>query len=157
MIWRVIEPIPEGATEETIRFLSENAYINSIAAVLPAGMVGLMIAAMFSATAVIQLFSGKTPAPSYARLELLASEYADQQREAPVLPSRLPAIIVGWALVACAGLMGLLFVINQDKQESFVIGVFTIVVTVLGIVILGLSQRLAGSVKDCPDVNDGKK
>ena len=51
MLWRIQSPIPEGATAEEIRILAENAYILSCKSVLPAGMVGLMLAAMFSATA----------------------------------------------------------------------------------------------------------
>ena len=51
MLWRVQSPIPEGATVEMIRMLKEEAYIKSCKNVLPLGMVGLMMAAMFSATA----------------------------------------------------------------------------------------------------------
>jgi Na+/proline symporter len=51
MLWRVQSPIPEGATAEMIRMLKEEAYIKSCKNVLPLGMVGLMMAAMFSATA----------------------------------------------------------------------------------------------------------
>jgi len=51
LLWRVQSPIPEGATPEMIRALKEEAYIRSCRHVLPIGMVGLMMAAMFSATA----------------------------------------------------------------------------------------------------------
>lgn len=51
MLWRVQQPIPAGADVETITKLSETAYILSCKAVLPAGMLGLMLAALFSATA----------------------------------------------------------------------------------------------------------
>lgn len=51
LLWRVQSPIPEGATEDMIRALKEEAYIRSCKNVLPIGMVGLMMAAMFSATA----------------------------------------------------------------------------------------------------------
>ncbi|MFU8892709.1 MAG: sodium:solute symporter family transporter [Luteolibacter sp.] len=51
LLWRVQSPIPEGATDEMIRVLKEEAYIKSCKNVLPIGMVGLMMAAMFSATA----------------------------------------------------------------------------------------------------------
>ena len=51
LLWRVQSPIPAGATEEVIRVLKEEAYIKSCKNVLPLGMVGLMMAAMFSATA----------------------------------------------------------------------------------------------------------
>jgi Na+/proline symporter len=51
MLWRVRSPIPEGADATTVTRLAETAYIVSCKAVLPAGMLGLMLAAMFSATA----------------------------------------------------------------------------------------------------------
>jgi Na+/proline symporter len=51
LLWRVQSPIPEGATDDMIRVLKEEAYIRSCKNVLPIGMVGMMMAAMFSATA----------------------------------------------------------------------------------------------------------
>ena len=51
LLWRVQHPIPEGADEATVTGLAETAYILSCKAVLPVGMLGLMIAALFSATA----------------------------------------------------------------------------------------------------------
>ena len=50
MIYRTQNPIPEGASAEQIKLLADQAYINACS-VLPAGMLGLMLAAMFSATA----------------------------------------------------------------------------------------------------------
>jgi SSS family solute:Na+ symporter len=51
LLWRVQSPIPEAATDDMIRMMKEEAYIRSCKNVLPIGMVGLMMAAMFSATA----------------------------------------------------------------------------------------------------------
>jgi Na+/proline symporter len=51
MIWRIQNPIPDGASPEQIQALAEVAYIQSCRAVLPIGMIGMMMAAMFSATA----------------------------------------------------------------------------------------------------------
>lgn len=51
MIQRVRQPLPANATPELINTLAESAYIDACQAVLPAGMIGLMLAAMFSATA----------------------------------------------------------------------------------------------------------
>ena len=51
MLWRIQQPIPPDATAEMVTKLSETAYIMSCMAVLPAGMLGLMLAALFSATA----------------------------------------------------------------------------------------------------------
>ena len=51
MLWRVQQPIPLDADAATVTRMSETAYILSCQAVLPAGMLGLMLAALFSATA----------------------------------------------------------------------------------------------------------
>jgi Na+/proline symporter len=51
LLWRISNPIPTGASETEITSLAENAYILSCQSVLPLGMLGLMLAAMFSATA----------------------------------------------------------------------------------------------------------
>jgi solute:Na+ symporter, SSS family len=51
LLWRVQSPIPPDAGPDLIRALKEQAYIQSCKNVLPLGMVGLMMAAMFSATA----------------------------------------------------------------------------------------------------------
>jgi len=51
LLWRIHSPIPAGADAATITRLAETAYIVSCKAFLPAGMLGLMIAALFSATA----------------------------------------------------------------------------------------------------------
>ena len=51
LAWREISPIPAAATEAEINAMAEQAYILACRHVLPTGMVGLMLAAMFSATA----------------------------------------------------------------------------------------------------------
>ena len=51
LLWRVQVPPPEGSAPEIITHLAETAYILSCKAVLPVGMLGLMLAALFSATA----------------------------------------------------------------------------------------------------------
>ena len=51
LVWRISTPIPDGATDGEITNLAENAYILSCKSVLPVGLIGLMLAAMFSATA----------------------------------------------------------------------------------------------------------
>lgn len=51
ILWRIQQPIPEGASPEAVTHMAETAYILSCKAVLPVGMLGLMLAALFSATA----------------------------------------------------------------------------------------------------------
>jgi SSS family transporter len=51
IVWRVLHPIPDGATDQQIKMIGEQAYIAACQSVLPPGMVGMMVAAMFSATA----------------------------------------------------------------------------------------------------------
>lgn len=79
LLWRVQSPIPEGATAEVIRALKEEAYIKSCKNVLPIGMVGLMLAAMFSATASmvssqLNVFSGVLTNDIYKPLRKLVTE-----------------------------------------------------------------------------------
>jgi len=73
LAWREIHPIPAGATPAEINALAEQAYILACRHVLPAGMVGLMLAAMFSATASmvssqLNVFAGVLTEDIYAKL-----------------------------------------------------------------------------------------
>ncbi|MEM1166110.1 MAG: Na+:solute symporter [Planctomycetota bacterium] len=49
--YRLIQPLPEGLDAGEINRIAERAYINACLEVLPPGMIGLMVAAMISATA----------------------------------------------------------------------------------------------------------
>lgn len=51
LLWRIKSPIPADADPAMVTRLAETAYIVSCKAVLPVGMLGLMLAALFSATA----------------------------------------------------------------------------------------------------------
>lgn len=51
MAFRLLHPIPEGAPLDDVKAFANSAYINACREVLPAGMIGLMLAAMISATA----------------------------------------------------------------------------------------------------------
>lgn len=51
MIQRVRVPLPQDATPAVTQSLAETAYIDACQAILPPGMIGLILAAMFSATA----------------------------------------------------------------------------------------------------------
>lgn len=73
MIWRIQHPIPTGATDAEIDTMANQAYILACRDVLPAGMVGLMLAAMFSATASmvssqLNVFAGVLTHDMYRRL-----------------------------------------------------------------------------------------
>lgn len=79
LLWRVQSPIPEGASAEVVRMLKEEAYIRSCKNVLPVGMVGLMMAAMFSATAStissqLNVFSGVLTQDIYRPLRKAISD-----------------------------------------------------------------------------------
>ena len=74
LIWRVIQPIPADATPAQVQALAERAYIDACAHVLPVGMLGLMLAAMFSATASmvssqLNVFAGVLTQDVYAKLK----------------------------------------------------------------------------------------
>lgn len=51
LLWRVESPVAPGTAAAMVDAAAEQAYILACRSVLPAGMVGLMVAAMFSATA----------------------------------------------------------------------------------------------------------
>lgn len=79
LLWRLRNPIPEGASEAQITNMAENAYILSCQSVLPIGMLGLMMAAMFSATASLvsaqlNVFSGVLTSDIYRHFRPLADE-----------------------------------------------------------------------------------
>jgi Na+/proline symporter len=79
LLWRLRHPLPDGASEAEITSLAESAYILSCQSVLPIGMLGLMIAAMFSATASLissqlNVFSGVLTNDLYRRLRPAADE-----------------------------------------------------------------------------------
>lgn len=79
LAWRLIHPIPDGATEAEITRLAEGAYINAARHLLPVGMVGLMLAAMFSATASmvssqLNVFAGVLTEDVYGRLRTNPSD-----------------------------------------------------------------------------------
>jgi len=102
LLWRVISPIPEGATPEEIRVLAENAYILSCKSVLPIGMVGLMLAAMFSATASmvssqLNVFSGVLTNDIYKPLR--GGNLSDKQM---VRAGRLFTVMLGAILILIA-------------------------------------------------------
>ena len=102
LIWRVHSPIPVGADETTVLLLSETAYIDACRSVLPVGMVGLMIAAMFSATASmvssqLNVFSGVMTHDIYRPLARVREEDAKL-----VWVGRLVTLLLGAVLILIA-------------------------------------------------------
>lgn len=102
LLWRAQQPIPEGADREMVTHLSETAYILSCKAVLPIGMLGLMLAALFSATASmissqLNVFSGVLTKNIY---QPLADNPSEKQlvRMGRVFTCVLGAVIAGIAI-----------------------------------------------------------
>ncbi len=103
LIWRVHTPIPAGASEEVVLLLSETAYIDACRSVLPVGMVGLMIAAMFSATASmvssqLNVFSGVMTHDIYRPLAKVGEEDPKLVWVGRLLTLLLGALLIGIAL-----------------------------------------------------------
>jgi Na+/proline symporter len=101
LLWRIQQPIPEGADPETVTHLSETAYILSCKAVLPVGMLGLMLAALFSATASmissqLNVFSGVLTKNIY---EPLANNPSERQL---VHMGRVFTVLLGAVIAAIA-------------------------------------------------------
>lgn len=102
MIYRVQQPIPDGSTAVEIKALAEQAYINACYAVLPGGMFGLLIAAMFSATASmissqLNVFAGVLTNDIYR--PLMASDASDGQL---VRVGRFFSLAIGLAFIGMA-------------------------------------------------------
>jgi Na+/proline symporter len=138
----VQSPIPEGASSEMIRMLKEEAYIKSCKSVLPIGMVGLMMAAMFSATASmisgqLNVFSGVLTHDIYRPLR---KAITDKQLLAAGrwFTLLLGAIIAGIAL--CIPMLG--------GAEKVIISITEImVVPLLAPILVGLlSKRVSARV-----------
>lgn len=102
LIWRVHTPIPPEADEATVLLMSETAYIDACQSVLPVGMVGLMIAAMFSATASmvssqLNVFSGVMTHDIYRSLTKTNADDAKL-----VWVGRLVTLLLGVVLIVVA-------------------------------------------------------
>ncbi|MFK7787950.1 MAG: Na+:solute symporter [Phycisphaeraceae bacterium] len=139
LAWRVIQPIPEGATQAEITAMAEQAYILACKHVLPVGMVGLMIAAMFSATASmvssqINVFASVLTQDVYAKFKAVKSE-----REL-LWAGRLLSCVLGVVLIGLA-----LAVPMLGGAEKVVIAITSLMVApLLAPTVLGLLNRNVG-------------
>jgi Na+/proline symporter len=104
LLWRVENPIPPGASEQAVLQLSETAYILSCKSVLPTGMLGLMLAALFSATASmissqLNVFSGVLTNDIYRPLSRHGSDEKHLLRAGRLFTVLLGAVMAGIALL----------------------------------------------------------
>ncbi|MBB6428302.1 sodium:solute symporter family transporter [Algisphaera agarilytica] len=104
MIYRVIEPIPEGLSAAEINQLSEQAYIRACEFVLPAGMVGLLVAAMASATASmattqLNVYAGALTAEFYQKLVRPHANQKELVRVGRVMTVVLGVIVLSGAIL----------------------------------------------------------
>jgi SSS family transporter len=123
LLWRVQSPLPPGATAPVVDAAAEQAYILACRSVLPAGMVGLMVAAMFSATASmvssqLNVFAGVLTSDIYrGLLDPGASE------------RRLVWIGRGWTVVLGAILLGIALAIPYlGGAERVIVSVTSLLV-----------------------------
>ncbi len=126
LTYRMIHPIPAGATEEEIIQLAESAYIMACNHVLPVGMVGLMLAAMFSATASmvssqLNVFAGVVTEDLYHRL--IGGSASDRHL---LWAGRVISLLLGAALVGLA-----LLIPRLGGAEKVVIAITAVMVTPL--------------------------
>ena len=125
LLWRVQQPIPAGAEPETVTKMAETAYILSCKAVLPVGMLGLMLAALFSATASmissqLNVFSGVLTENIY---KPLAQDPSDKKL---VRMGRLFTLVLGVLIALIAMATPLL-----GGAAKMIIGVTELMVTPL--------------------------
>ncbi len=136
LLWRVQSPIPEGASDNMIRVLKEAAYLESCRHVLPIGMVGLMMAAMFSATASLissqlNVFSGVLTHDIYRPLKALVTDRGLLLR-GRIFTVLLGGLIIGIAL--CIPMLG--------GAERVIISITELmVVPLLAPILFGLLSR----------------
>jgi solute:Na+ symporter, SSS family len=104
LLHRLMNPLPEGLDAGQIARLAEQAYILACTGVLPAGMVGLMVAAMASATASmattgLNVYAGAFTTEFYVRR--LRPDATDRQtvRAGRVFTLLLGALIIAGALI----------------------------------------------------------
>jgi SSS family solute:Na+ symporter len=140
LAWREISPIPAAATEAEISAMAEQAYIMACQHVLPAGMMGLMLAAMFSATASmvssqINVFAGVLTEDIYASLR-------GRQTDGELLwVGRAFSLLLGGALIGLALAVPIL-----GGAEDVIIAVTSLFVApLLAPTVWGLLNRNIGS------------
>ncbi|QNN25208.1 Na+:solute symporter [Planctomycetales bacterium ZRK34] len=123
LIWRVRHPLAPGATSAEIDHAAEQAYIMACQSVLPAGMVGLMVAAMFSATASmvssqLNVFAGVLTSDIYERL---INPQATQRRL--VWIGRVFTVVLGATLLGIA-----LAIPYLGGAEKVIVGITSLLV-----------------------------
>ncbi len=147
LAWRVISPIPDGATQAEISAMAEQAYILACRHVLPVGMLGLMLAAMFSATASmvssqLNVFAGVLTEDVYARLRYgrSASGLVRGAEGSLLWVGRLFSLLLGAVLVGLA-----LAVPALGGAEKVVITITSLMVApLLAPTVWGLLNRNVG-------------
>lgn len=102
MMYRLIDPITAATTADVANGIAEDAYILACREALPAGMVGLMIAAMFSATvsmvdSEINVYAGALTRDVYAKLF-----HKEGQERHLVFVGKLLTLLLGGAVVGLA-------------------------------------------------------
>ena len=123
LLYRVQSPPAAGATAAEITRVAEQAYILACQSVLPSGMVGLMVAAMFSATASmvssqLNVFAG-----------VLTSDIYRPLAGADVTERRLVAVGRGFTLLLGVVLLALAVAVpNFGGAEKVVISLASLLV-----------------------------
>ena len=140
LAYRIMEPIPPDASQAQVTALAESAYIVACSKVLPVGMIGLMLAAMFSATA--SMVSSQLNVFAGVLTEELYSKLVSQPSQRHLLwAGRGFSLLLGLALIGLA-----LAVPMLGGAEKVVIAVTALMVTpLLAPTILGLFSRRMGT------------
>jgi Na+/proline symporter len=176
LAWRVIHPIPDGATDEQIVRLAEGAYIRACMHVLPVGMVGLMMAAMFSATASmvssqLNVFAGVLTEDLYAKAFtrpsdrhllmagrgfslLLGGVLIALALAVPWLGGAENVVIAAASLVTTPLLAPTIFGLFSRRMNSSAVWVTAAVCVTAGALTLGLFDAVAALLRDTFGASD---
>ena len=118
-LWSTADPaLVEGLRTKALNAISERAYINACRAVLPPGMIGLMIAAMISATASMATTQLNVYAQAFTQevYRLLFNPNATDRRL--VFVGRVMTLLLG-----CVTLAGALIIPSTGSYTGFIIAV----------------------------------
>ena len=101
--YRIMHPLPEAASAPEAMLLAEKAYMLACASVLPAGLVGLLLAAMLSATmsmidSEVNVYAGAVTRDIYARLTRRANDPRHLLRAGRFFTIMIGSLIIGVAL-----------------------------------------------------------
>lgn len=103
LVYRIMQPVPAGATAPEVMLLGEKAYMLACASVLPSGLIGVLVAAMLSATmsmidSEVNVYAGALTRDIYAKMTRREHDSRHLLRVGRFFTIAIGALIMGVAL-----------------------------------------------------------